>query len=83
MALFAPGEGWLKWDHDYRETFCYDPPDHDSWAVFPPAKRVWQVVHSILQIPHLMLNEGFSWEEARPWWGGLRADPEWKKDLWS
>lgn len=81
-ALFAPGEGWLKWDMDWRVDYCYDPPSYDEWEVYPPLRRAWFAVRQILVVPNLMLNEGFSWEEARPWFGCLRADEERKKELW-
>lgn len=81
-ALFAPGEGWLKWDHDYRTWYSYDPPDYESWAVYPPLRRAWFQVKWILQIPYLMRHEHLSWEEVRPDFSTLRADADRKKELW-
>jgi hypothetical protein len=81
-ALWAEGEGWLRWKIGWRSRYSYDPPDFEQWAVYPPLRRLWIQIHWIMLIPLLRRREHLSWEELAPAWECLRADPERKKELW-
>jgi hypothetical protein len=86
VALWAEGEGWLRWKDLDVETYywesnaeCYAPEWHRVW---PPLRRFHDWARWWLIVPRVMLREHLSWEEARPDWSCLRADPDRRKELW-
>ena len=66
-ALFAPGEGWLRWRSDYRERISYEPPDIDQWWVFPPLHRYWLAATGWMAHPILVLRGDLRWREFPVW----------------
>lgn len=67
QLLFEPGAGWLTWKHDYRSTMCYDPPDFDEWAVYPPLRRAWLFLHAWLMHAPLVMQGECRWSETPSW----------------
>ena len=86
IALFAKGEGWLRWAHEDIETQEWEsnactwcPEWHRVW---PPIRRMAIQFRWLLTAPLLMKREHLSWEEVGPDWSQLRADPERRLELW-
>jgi len=93
--LLEPGQGWLRWSVDHRETGgCYDPPEPpEPYTVAPPLRRFAIYAKWWIRAPFIMWPghryegrwERLSWEEARPSWsdvGPMLTDPDRHLDLW-
>lgn len=70
QLLLEPGEGWLRWKGDWRHETCWDPPSHEEWMVFPPARRLWFFLAAWARHPGMVLRGDVRWSEAPSWSDG-------------
>jgi len=88
VLLFEPGQGWLRWGKELRETAgWWDPPEPpESYVVAPPLRRIavylrwwmtvawWLVCGGRVWHPYDREWMRLSWEEIRPSWSDVWDD---------